>query len=115
MIRSLLGLCLLLPVAGSAQIPNAGFEEWSTGSGTNEPAGWRTFNALGSLFDLTFAEQGSSAPLDRRMLAMDGRVLRHGHDDGTRTPIDTGALASGAYLLQTIGGGSMGLMRFVKG
>lgn len=52
---------LALPLAAHAQIPNGGFENWTDDSGTLEPTGWTTANALGGLLGLTFAEQTPGA------------------------------------------------------
>jgi hypothetical protein len=57
--RPLLLTFALTSLALHAQIPNAGFETWSSASGSNEPAGWLTLNALGTLTGVEFATQVS--------------------------------------------------------
>ncbi|HRH68606.1 MAG TPA: T9SS type A sorting domain-containing protein [Flavobacteriales bacterium] len=48
---------VLLASTVNAQLPNPGFEEWSTQTGMNEPLGWRTMNFMSFNGDL--AVQGT--------------------------------------------------------
>lgn len=65
-------------LSGQAQLVNPGFEEWSTATGVNEPVGWTTFNPLGELFGVTFAEQGTPGAVGNSYLSMTVRELSEG-------------------------------------
>lgn len=61
MIRHLASLCTLVscPILLAQQIPNGGFEQWSTATGVNEPVGWTTLNSLLVDLGVVSAEQGT--------------------------------------------------------
>lgn len=46
-------------LTASAQIPNAGFENWSTTSGYAEPDNWSTLNSLTSALSIYTAQKGT--------------------------------------------------------
>lgn len=77
--RSILSFCAWLSIpALFAQIPNAGFEQWSNATGVNEPVGWTTFNPLGSLFSTVFAEQGTPGAVGNSYIRLTARELAPG-------------------------------------
>ena len=79
MLRS---ISLLFPFCSAflctAQLVNPGFEEWSNTSGVNEPVGWTTFNSLGDIFGVTFAEQGQPGAVGNSFLRMTANDLDEG-------------------------------------
>ncbi|HEY0978151.1 MAG TPA: T9SS type A sorting domain-containing protein [Flavobacteriales bacterium] len=78
MIRSFLALSVALPSALFAQIPNPGFEQWSNATGVNEPVGWTTFNPLGDVFDVVFAEQGTPGAVGSSFIRLTAREITPG-------------------------------------
>lgn len=54
----LLSSFLISAVAASAQIPNAGFESWSTTGGYSNPDSWGTLNAMTTSMSVYTAEKG---------------------------------------------------------
>ena len=78
MVRPLLLFVFALPTASFAQIPNPGFEQWSNASGVNEPVGWTTFNPLGNVFSVVFAEQGTPGAVGSSFIRLTARELSPG-------------------------------------
>lgn len=73
--HALLPLTLVALVPAVAQIPNPGFEEWTSVAGVDQPVGWTTFNALGSLYGLEFAEAGSPGAVGNSFLRLTAREI----------------------------------------
>lgn len=73
--HALLPLALAALVPAVAQIPNPGFEEWAPVAGVDQPVGWTTFNALGSLYGLEFAEAGSPGAVGNAFLRLTAQEI----------------------------------------
>jgi len=55
----LLPAIMMAAMTASAQIPNAGFENWSTTNGYAQPDGWTTLNAMTNAMSVYTAEMGT--------------------------------------------------------
>jgi hypothetical protein len=98
----LLVLTLILAVSASAQIPNSGFESWTSG----EPDGWTTNNSAPTLVPITQSSTSHSGSSSAR-----GEVLDVDFGFGYAPILDAGTDAAG-FPLSTRPGSLGGFQQF---